>query len=412
MGFPLVGTSWLIFDVGAEFATSKSEYSVSSKNLEKIGIFAILASNIMENETVPDSIFICYRRNDAGYISGLIREQLARYFKNCEVFLDTHNLNGGDDFERVLKDKVKNSAVVVALIGRKWMCWRLWFRSDVLRKELESAIENNIAIIPVLFGTRDLPVRWKLPSSIKPILKKQKISFIFSEDFNYNFEQLCRAIEKQKQKNAQRKPPILKVLSLPASAVSEINVDEMTDATDTTNRSVVSEISQNRNIADLRWQVFQFRIFFRVLRPYIKRTILIILTIGVVLLFLFSLSLIDAKTEGRAKWKAIRIHLSGIGHATDALKTVHEDKVSWNPASSKTNPGKATDDPEEKPVDALHSAPLIFSEEGKDSAPKPKPKPKPKNSNPLPVPNEKRRSVPNKEFPDIPLSPIPNPTEL
>ena len=63
------------------------------------------------------SVFISYRRSDAGGHAGRLYDALIRRLGREHAFMDTGNLRPGDDWARVLTDEVDGCDVLLALIG-------------------------------------------------------------------------------------------------------------------------------------------------------------------------------------------------------------------------------------------------------------------------------------------------------
>lgn len=122
------------------------------------------------------SIFISYRRDDGIDTAQLLQVNLQKIFGEDSVFLDTNSLNAGDNFPDYLKNAVRNSKVVVVLIGKNWKGTqpnqnRLAYKNDWVRKELEVALEKSDAakkIFPVLIKGATIESSFKdLPSSLE-----------------------------------------------------------------------------------------------------------------------------------------------------------------------------------------------------------------------------------------------------
>ena len=66
------------------------------------------------------AIFISYRRDDASANAGRLCDWLRRQFKAENVFLDVDRIAPGDDFPKVLKEKLATTDVLVAVVGKAW----------------------------------------------------------------------------------------------------------------------------------------------------------------------------------------------------------------------------------------------------------------------------------------------------
>ena len=67
------------------------------------------------------SIFISYRRLDAGGHAGRLHDRLAQWFDADALFFDTEHITPGDHFPQRLVDGVDSARVVLVLIGPDWL---------------------------------------------------------------------------------------------------------------------------------------------------------------------------------------------------------------------------------------------------------------------------------------------------
>src|SRR4029453_2629620 len=102
------------------------------------------------------TVFISYRRDDASANAGRLFDGLRRQFGNERVFLDTDKIAPGDDFTRVLDERLAASDVLLAVIGPRWLTIanergrRLDQPEDYVRREVLAALERGTRLIPVL----------------------------------------------------------------------------------------------------------------------------------------------------------------------------------------------------------------------------------------------------------------------
>jgi hypothetical protein len=96
-------------------------------------------------------IFISYRRDDSSYAADTIHDRFITVFGHKNVFMDVVDIHGGDKWEERIKNALDAADCFVPLIGKTWLSNpRLHDPRDVLRGELETAIERRIAVIPAL----------------------------------------------------------------------------------------------------------------------------------------------------------------------------------------------------------------------------------------------------------------------
>ena len=63
------------------------------------------------------SIFISYRRSDAGGHAGRLHDRLVQWFDTDALFFDTEHIQPGDDFPQRLVDGIDSAKVVLVLVG-------------------------------------------------------------------------------------------------------------------------------------------------------------------------------------------------------------------------------------------------------------------------------------------------------
>src|SRR5690349_6333839 len=114
--------------------------------------------------TGTGNIFISYRRKDAPAYAGWLFDRLAAHFGRERIFRDVDTIDLGDDFQEVLRAKVAQCEVLLALVGQGWADARdktgrrrLDDPADIVRIELETALKRNVRVIPVLIEGAGMP---------------------------------------------------------------------------------------------------------------------------------------------------------------------------------------------------------------------------------------------------------------
>ncbi|MCI4664374.1 MAG: TIR domain-containing protein [Neomegalonema sp.] len=123
-------------------------------------------------------IFISYRRQDSQDLTGRIKDWLANRFGDDNIFLDVA-MPGGVDFVATLEERLQRSDVLVAVIGERWADAvhhttgerRLFDPEDLVRREIEHALQRGIPIFPVLINRAQFPSAADLPDSMLPFLR-------------------------------------------------------------------------------------------------------------------------------------------------------------------------------------------------------------------------------------------------
>src|SRR5262249_59276111 len=71
--------------------------------------------------TMPNKIFINYRREDSIDAAGRLHDRLAQTFGHKNIFMDVEDIPAGVDFTKYLSDQVAASRVFLAVIGPAWL---------------------------------------------------------------------------------------------------------------------------------------------------------------------------------------------------------------------------------------------------------------------------------------------------
>jgi TIR domain len=107
---------------------------------------------------MPD-IFINYRNGDEEATATVIDQELSRRFGSDQVFRASKSIQPGEDYIPGLLDAVRNSQVLLVVIGSRWLAAvdgqgrnRLYDKDDWIRREILEAFEHGVRVIPVLIG--------------------------------------------------------------------------------------------------------------------------------------------------------------------------------------------------------------------------------------------------------------------
>jgi tetratricopeptide (TPR) repeat protein len=130
----------------------------------------------------PPRIFMSYRRSDTSGFAGRLYEDLSHHFGSQRIFRDIENIEPGVDFASAVQDAVRESGVLLVLIGRDWLnCAdsagrrRLDDPDDLVRLEVAGALGIELAIIPVLVEKARIPVVEELPEPLADLVRHNTI---------------------------------------------------------------------------------------------------------------------------------------------------------------------------------------------------------------------------------------------
>ena len=146
-------------------------------------------------------IFVCYRRADSRGDAGRLADSLEERFSECQVFRDVESLVPGDDYTHAIKSTIAGCAVLLAVIGPRWLTLRgddgarrLDAPDDFIRLEIASAFAHGIKVIPVLVGGAQMPARDDLPQGLEPLALQQAIE-ISDTRWDHDIQRLVSVLE-------------------------------------------------------------------------------------------------------------------------------------------------------------------------------------------------------------------------
>lgn len=126
-------------------------------------------------------VFLSYRRVDSGPWTGRLYDALANVFTRSRVFMDVdgQHIEVADRWADVIDEKLAECRVLVAVIGPQWLtCTRdgrpcIEHEEDWVRREIASALQRNISVVPALVGGAKLPAAARLPADIAGLATHQ-----------------------------------------------------------------------------------------------------------------------------------------------------------------------------------------------------------------------------------------------
>lgn len=172
-------------------------------------------------------IFICYRRDDTAYVTGYINDRLSEEFGADSVFTDVDNIALGVDFRTILGETVGQCQIFLAVIGDSWLTarnpdggLRLQDPSDFVRIEIESALQRNIPVIPLLVGGTKMPSKDELPDSLKDLAFRNGTLIRPAPDFHADIDRLVISL-KQHLRAGSNEPKLEKRESVATAAARQ-----------------------------------------------------------------------------------------------------------------------------------------------------------------------------------------------
>jgi len=149
-------------------------------------------------------IFISYRRGDSAGYSGRLFDRLAARFGKDIVFMDVSgSIEVGADFVEEIDRAVGSSRVLVVVIGDEWLSAaddegrrRIDDPQDYLRREIATALERDIRVIPVLVRGAKMPTDDALPAELQTLSRRQAIE-VTDGRWDFDTGRLVAVVEKE-----------------------------------------------------------------------------------------------------------------------------------------------------------------------------------------------------------------------
>jgi hypothetical protein len=116
------------------------------------------------------------------------------------LFKDVDSIPLGLDFRDDINRAIARSAVLLAVIGPRWLepaeggGARVHDPADHLRLEIEAALGRGIPVIPVLVNGATMPAAAQLPESLLPLVYRNAIEVRADPDFHHDADRLIRGI--------------------------------------------------------------------------------------------------------------------------------------------------------------------------------------------------------------------------
>jgi tetratricopeptide (TPR) repeat protein len=135
----------------------------------------------------PHGVFVSYRREDTGPYARLLQLKLGERFPDVPVFMDLDSIEGGADFAEAIKSGLNSCAVLVALIGARWLTVadedgrrRLDDPEDYVRYEIRSALKRGVRVIPVLVDGAKAPRQQQLPDDLQKLARLNALEMSYA----------------------------------------------------------------------------------------------------------------------------------------------------------------------------------------------------------------------------------------
>jgi hypothetical protein len=98
------------------------------------------------------------------------------------------------DFREHVKTALLENDILIAVIGRRWIGPNTSGRSrineetDPVRIEVETSLQRNIPVVPILVGGADMPTSDELPDGLKDLAFRNAAQIDAGRDFNQHMD--------------------------------------------------------------------------------------------------------------------------------------------------------------------------------------------------------------------------------
>lgn len=154
-------------------------------------------------------IFLNYRRNDNAHATDRLFERLTGEFSKDNICYDIESIPPAVNWRKFLTAKVRECDVVIVAIGDRWL-EELQNRSDprdMVRTEIQMALELGIPILPLQIGARAIPSREDLPEDIAELADYHGLHLRPGLDFQRDMDYLIEQLKKLDQQLTPTEPP-------------------------------------------------------------------------------------------------------------------------------------------------------------------------------------------------------------
>lgn len=149
----------------------------------------------------PLKIFVNYRRaDDPDFVQHMRTWFMIRYGRE-NVFMDFDTIPEFARFEDFIREKVRESDAVIAVIGHSWLdLLKERERSgkpDFVRIELEEALKFQKVIAPICIKGAPVPYSEEIPHHLQPIFQRNVAELRDGRDILEDIQRIMDSLEKQ-----------------------------------------------------------------------------------------------------------------------------------------------------------------------------------------------------------------------
>jgi len=177
-------------------------------------------------------ICLSYRRADSGATVGRIYDRLVGRYGAESVFMDVSDIPYGADFRDHIQTVFRDAKVLVAVIGPAWLglrdgSARIQDKVDPVRVEIQTALRQQLLLLPVLIDNATMPSSDDLPRDIKEFAFRNAMRIDSGVDFPHHIARLFAQIDQALGLAAANEParqtsPLLQPVALASPTVLSV----------------------------------------------------------------------------------------------------------------------------------------------------------------------------------------------
>ena len=146
-------------------------------------------------------IFVSYRRQDSQSAAGRLSDHLKDHLAGVPIFRDVETIDPGADFVDAIGRALKSCAVLIAVIGPRWVgiqgangARRLDDPGDYTRLEIATALQRkDVRVIPVLVEGAVMPAPEDLPDNLQALARRNAVE-LSDKRWEYDVAQLVKTL--------------------------------------------------------------------------------------------------------------------------------------------------------------------------------------------------------------------------
>jgi TIR domain len=155
-------------------------------------------------------VFISYHQKDTARLVRRLDMALVAALGRNRVYRDVESIQPSVDWLEAVKQAVRSSDVVLAVLGHGWLK-RIASRRDPVRIELSTALSMGIPVIPLLIDGVEMPRAEELPLDVAAIERRAGLR-LRSGQLDSDLRRVVQAA--RSQRNPERRKEVLRRLGL------------------------------------------------------------------------------------------------------------------------------------------------------------------------------------------------------